>query len=53
MKNITSCKDELFILGLNVPNKYDNFAAWQNEMKKNEKQFINYLLYGGPTNADS
>lgn len=53
MKNITSCKDEFFILGLNVPNKYDNFTVWQNEMKKNEKQFINYLLYGGPTNADS
>lgn len=55
MKNITSCKDEFFILGLRVPKvkKYDNFADWQNEMEKNEKQFINYLLYGGPTNADS
>ena len=55
MKNITSCKDEFFILGLRVPKvkEDDNFAVWQNEMKKNEKQFINYLLYGGPTNADS
>ena len=55
MKNITSSKDEFFILGLRVPdvNKYVNFADWQNKMKKNEEQFIKYLLYGGPTNADS
>lgn len=52
MKNITSCKDEFF-LGLNVPNKYDNFADWQNEMTKNEKQFIKYLLDGDYSNADS
>lgn len=51
----SECKDEFFILGLHVPdvNKYVNFADWQNDMAKNEKQFINYLLYGGPTNADS
>lgn len=53
MKNITSCKDEFFILGLNVPNKCDNFADWQNEMTKNEKQFIKYLLDGDSPNADS
>ena len=55
MKNITSCKDEFFILGLRVPvvNNYDNFADWQNEMTKNEKQFIKYLLDGDSPNADS
>lgn len=55
MKNITSCKDEFFILGLRVPdvNKYVNFADWQNEMTKNEKQFIKYLLDGDYSNADS
>ena len=55
MKYITSCKDEFFILGLRVPvvNNYDNFADWQNEMTKNEKQFIKYLLDGDSPNADS
>ena len=54
MKNITSCKDEFFILGLRVPDvNKDNLADWQNEMTKNEKQFIKYLLVGDSPNADS
>ena len=51
----SECKDEFFILGLRVPKvkEDDNFADWQNEMTKNEKQFIKYLLDGDSPNADS